>query len=386
MKTLKILVTGGGTSGHISPAMAIIKTIDALAAAPGAAWKPQYLYLGGKRGLEREIVEAAGIAFAGVETGKLRRYFSRENFTDMARIPVGVLQSLGIVRRFAPDVVLATGGYVAVPPVIAARLLRVPILIHEQTVQVGLANRINARCATRIALSFESAMSELTPNQQKRAFVSGNPVRPTIFGGNADAAKQLAGFVADDDKLPTIYITGGSQGARVINRATEDALSEILSLCRVIHQCGRQADEEQDYDRLERAAAQLTPELRRRYFVTRFVGEEIRDVFALADLVVGRAGAGTIGEICALGKPAIYVPLVPTGGDEQTRNAAVCVGAGAARVVKQSELDGPKLVNELRETLADRAQLMKMGMAAQTLAKPHAAQELAEAVVQLAQA
>jgi UDP-N-acetylglucosamine--N-acetylmuramyl-(pentapeptide) pyrophosphoryl-undecaprenol N-acetylglucosamine transferase len=158
-----------------------------------------------------------------------------------------------------------------------------------------------------------------------------------------------------------------------------------LACCRVIHQCGQQPDgEEQDYDRLELAAAQLPPELRRRYHFTRFVGAEIKDVFALADLVVGRAGAGTIAEICVLGKPALYIPLVPTGGDEQTRNAQACASAGAAIIITQAELNGARLLAEIQPLLADRARLQAMSQAALALGRPNAARAVAEAVLALA--
>ncbi len=387
-KTLKILVTGGGSSGHISPALAIVKTLDELAAQPNCAWTPEYLYLGGKRGLEQAQAEAAGLRFVGVETGKLRRYISRENLTDAFRLPVGVLQSRREVRKFAPDVVLATGGYVAVPPVVAAWMNRVPILIHEQTVQVGLANRIASRFATKIALSFEEAMNELPPKYRGKAFVSGNPVRPQVFNGDAERAKHFASFADEDDALPTIYVTGGSQGARVINRAIERVLESLLERCKIIHQCGEQpANSEQDFDRLENAAAQLSPFLRRRYFVQRFIRQEINDVFALCDLVVSRAGASTINEVCALGKAALYVPLVPTGGDEQTRNAALCERAGAAVSIKQSllaEENGAELLRDrVLELLHNRDRLRQMGEAAKTLAKPDAARVMAETVVAL---
>src|SRR6476659_705323 len=217
MRTIKFLVTGGGSSGHISPALAIIRTIGELAA--GMDWQPQFRYIGGKRGIEREQVTAAGVSFVGVETGKLRRYFSLANLTDLFRIPVGIAQSLGHVARFRPDVVLSTGGYVGVPAVLAAWLLRIPILTHEQTVQIGLANKITARFATQIALSFESAAQELPANLRRKAIVTGNPVRPSILGGDRDQGARLVGFAPADDALPAVYITGGSQGARVINRA-----------------------------------------------------------------------------------------------------------------------------------------------------------------------
>ena len=379
MKPLRILVTGGGSAGHISPALAIIQTIKDVAEP-----SPQFLYLGGRRGLEEEQATRAGIAFVGVETGKLRRYFSWQNFTDLARIPLGVLQSLGAVRRFRPDVVVSTGGYVSVPPVVAARLLRVPVLIHEQTVQVGLANRIAARCATKIALSWESALPDLAPPLRKKAFVAGNPIRTAVFGGSRDEAERLFNFDARDAHLPTLYVTGGSQGARVINRAVEDALPQLLQGCKIIHQCGKQPDgQEQDFDRLEAAAQHLPPDLARRYVYTRFIREEIKHVFAWADLVLSRAGAGTVSELCALGKPAIYVPLVPTGGDEQTRNAQMCEAIGAAKIIRQSEIGAAKLLSELPPLLNDKTELDKMSAAARTLAKPDAARVLAQAVIEL---
>lgn len=383
MRTINILVTGGGSSGHISPALAIISTLGDLAA--GADWRPRFLYIGGKHGIEQRLVTEAGVTFAGIETGKLRRYLSWQNVTDMLRIPVGIGQALGLVRRFGPDVVLSTGGYVGVPPVLAAWLLRRPILTHEQTVQLGLANRITARFATRIALSFAGAAAELPPRLRRKTLVTGNPVRPQIFGGSPAEAARLAGFDPADAALPTVYVTGGSQGARVINRAVEAALPALLAHCRLIHQCGQQpAGDEQDYDRLERAASELPPTLRRRYFVTRFVGGEIKHVFALADLVVGRAGAGTLAEICVLGKPALYIPLVPTGGDEQTRNARMCAQAGAATLLPQAELSGPRLLAEVQGLLSAPDRLAAMGQAARTLGRPDAARDVAQALLALA--
>ncbi len=373
-------MTGGGSAGHISPALAVIQTLKD--SAPDGNRAPEFLYLGGRRGLEEEQVTRAGIRFAGVETGKLRRYFSWQNFTDAGRVPLGILQAVGIVRRFRPDVVFSTGGYVSVPPVMAARLLNIPILIHEQTVQVGLANRIAARCATKIALSWDSALQDLTPNLQKKAFVAGNPVRGQIFAGDKAAANRFFDF--DDENLPSLYVTGGSQGSRLINRAVEDALPELLKTCRIIHQCGKQPDgQEQDFDRLENAVKNLPPELARRYRFTRYVREEINHVFAWADLVLGRAGAGTVSELCVLGKPAVYVPLVPTGGDEQTRNAQMGETAGAAKIIKQSECDAAKLWDVLPPLLNDGPQLAEMSAAALTLAKPGAAQTLANTILEL---
>lgn len=383
MRELRILVTGGGSAGHISPALAIIAAIRQLAR-ESSEWSPTFLYVGGRRGLEAEQVAAQNIPFVGVETGKLRRYLSRENLSDALRLPVGVAQAFKIVKKFRPHVVLATGGYVAVPPVLAAALLRIPIITHEQTVQIGLANRINARLARRIALSFPSAVDELPPKLRARSFVVGNPVRPIIFNGDAGRAAKWCGFAGEDDAMPTIYVTGGSQGAQILNRGVEQVLAELLEVARVIHQCGKQPGEEQDYTRLRDASSVLEPRLKARYFPTAFVRDEIADVFALADLVVGRAGAGTITELCALGKPSILVPLVPTGGDEQTRNARMLEAIGAAQIIKQAEFSGQKLLGALQVLAPDRAALEAMGEAAQTLAKPDAARDMAHATIELA--
>lgn len=390
MKELRILVTGGGTGGHVTPALATVGAIKEMALGEGVEWSPVFRYIGSKQGVEKKLAEAAGLNFVGVETGKLRRaeklsgFFTWKNISDAFRIPLGVLQSLWHVARFRPHVVFSTGGFVCVPPVVAGWLFRVPVLTHEQTVQVGLANKIAARFAKKIALTFEGAASELPPRLRQKTFVSGNPVRPLIFQGEAERGLSRFGFAETDADLPTLYVTGGAQGARVINRAFEEALPELLQICKIIHQCGQQpAGDEQDYDRLQSVVEKLPSELQKRYYLTRFVGEEIGDVFALTDLVVSRAGAGTVTEVSALGKPALFVPLVPTGGDEQTRNAKRSEEAGAAVIVKQSEVNGPRLLSEVRHLLRDRSRLSQMGQAALKLAKPNAAQDLAKAVVEL---
>ena len=214
--------------------------------------------------------------------------------------------------------------------------------------------------------------------------MAGNPVRAAIFGGEAQKAREF--FDLSEGFLPTIYITGGSLGARILNRSVEEALPELLHVARIIHQCGQQPEgQEQDFDRLTRVAAHLPPELRKRYAPTRFVRDELKHVFAFADLVVSRAGASTVTELCALGKPALYIPLVPTGGDEQTKNARMAETAGAAQILPQSEISGASLLAAVRNLLGDGAQLERMGQAAKTLAKPDAARDIASAVLDLAQ-
>ena len=379
-KTLKILIAGGGTSGHISPALAVIGALREMA---DADFDPQFLYIGCHSGLENQIIPAHGIPLVNIETGKLRRYLSSENLRDLFRVPVGTKQALRIIKDFAPDVVFSTGGYVAVPAVWAAKLRGVPVLMHEQTVEIGLSNRLIAPFATRIALSFESARSELSSSAQKKAFVSGNPVRSSILNGDADKARKWCGFDPHNTDFQTLYITGGSQGSQRINHAILEILAPLLEQCQVIHQCGKQTGETQDEDLLKAAIEKLPAELRNRYFVTDFIRDELADVFALSDFVLGRSGAGTVAELCLLGKPALYIPLVPTGGDEQTRNAKMCEQIGAAEILAQIELTPEKLLHRLKVLLSNPPKLEKMSQAALKLAKPHAAQTLAEMLVEM---
>lgn len=385
---IRILVTGGGTGGHVGPALAVVQTLREMAGEGDR--KPVFQYVGSAQGIEKRLAEEAGIPFLGVQSGKLRRssrllgLLSARNVGDLFRVPLGIGQSLGAVRRFRPDVAFSTGGYVSVPPALAAALSGVPLLVHEQTVTIGLANRIVARVAERVALTFEGALDELPPGVRAKSFVSGNPVRAEIFGGDRARAATRFGFASDD--LPTVYVTGGAQGARILNRALETVLPDLLAICRVLHQCGRQPEgSEQDYDRLQFAANALPADLRRRYHVARFINQdEIGDAYAIADLVVGRSGAGTVTEVCALGKPAIFVPLVPTGGDEQTRNAQRSVDAGAAVILPNAECDGPRLARQIAMLLADGNRRVEMGRLARTLARPDAARDLARTLLEMA--
>ncbi len=380
---IKLLITGGGTGGHVSPALATIQAVQARAV--GADWTPIFQYVGSRHGVEQGLVEAAGIPFVGVQSGKLRRapsvrgLLTAKNLADALRVPVGIGQAIGEVQKFKPDAVLATGGYVSVPTVVAAGLLGRPVLIHEQTVQIGLANKIAARFAARIALTFEGAASELPEILRRKTFVTGNPVRQAIFGGDKARAVERFGFDPADNFLPTVYVTGGALGAKSINAAVEAVLPELMERCRIVHQCGRQ-----ESDRFLSVKNALPPKLQTRYWVVPFVGDEIADVFALCDLIVGRSGAGTVTEAAAVGKPALFIPLVPTGGNEQTRNAQRSADAGAAALLPSRDLTGPRLLSEITALLADPAQLTAMGQAASTLATPNAAFDLADALLALA--
>lgn len=388
-RQLRILITGGGSGGHVTPALATVEAIKALAD-HDSTWRPAFHYIGSQRGIERELACAAGLPFTAIATGKLRRserllgHLSWRNLLDALRLPWGVLQAVISVARFRPHVVLSTGGFVCVPPVVAASLLRIPVITHEQTVQMGLANRIASRLADRIALTYESAQRDLPERLRAKTLVTGNPVRPVIFNGSPDAALALTGL-ARDEALPTLYVTGGAQGAQHVNRAVAAALPDLLAVCRIIHQCGKQSrDGVPEVARLQEARAALPESLQSRYYVVDFVADEIGDYYALADVVVSRSGAGTLAELFALGKPAILIPLVPTGGDEQRRNAQHAEQAGAAIIIAQADLTGERLCKRVSELFAAEDRRNAMADAAKKLARPDAARRLAEATLSLA--
>jgi UDP-N-acetylglucosamine--N-acetylmuramyl-(pentapeptide) pyrophosphoryl-undecaprenol N-acetylglucosamine transferase len=348
------------------------------------------LYIGSETGLEVRLSKESNILFKSIATGKLRRsanplkMLNIRNFIDAFRIPLGFCQALKEVNRFRPDVVFSTGGYVSVPAVFAAWCMRVPVLVHEQTVQIGLANRWSAHVSTAIALSFPESSEELNPRDRQKTFVTGGVVRPIVLSGDPERARERYGFVGDIGGLPVVYVTGGAQGSTLINMAVRDALAELTSQCCIIHQCGKQAvGKVQDYDLLLAAAKSLPETMRKRYYVTPYVGDEIGDIYALVDLVIGRSGAGTVMEACATGRAALYIPLVPTGGDEQTKNARRLEDLGAAVSIKQVDLTGSLLSETVSKLVGDRKRLADMGNRARSQFRPDATAKLAHAVIDL---
>lgn len=379
-----MLLTGGSTGGHVVPALAVADTLRRRCGSSQA--DIVFTYLGSSRGVERDLAGRAGIPFFAVRTGKLRRAPSRvgllrpENLVDLLNVPVGVGEALLHIQRLKPHVVLSMGGFGAVPTVLAAAILRVPTVVHEQTVQVGLANRLCAPMASAIALSFPQATQHLPRFLRGRAIVTGNPLRPQVLEGDPARAVHRFGFEVDDI-VQTIYVTGGSQGARQINQAVQEVLPELVASCRLIHQSGAGPD----FERLSVFRQQLRQDLRRRYYLSPFLREEISDAYALADLVVGRSGAGTVSELCAAGLPAVYVPLIPTGGDEQRRNAQMAADAGAAILLPPAELTGKRLRREVLGLLRNSARLRAMSAAARGLAPQGAADAVADLVLRAAE-
>jgi UDP-N-acetylglucosamine--N-acetylmuramyl-(pentapeptide) pyrophosphoryl-undecaprenol N-acetylglucosamine transferase len=374
----KIVITGGGTGGHVSPAVAVITRLRERSSQEG--WGLDLLYIGSTAGVERRTIAGLGVPYKAIQTGKLRRYLSLETPLDLlVRLPAGFFQALRALRRFKPDVIFSTGGYVCVPTVIAGRILGVPSLTHEQTALVGLANRIAGRFADRVAISFPRSASFFPPG---KTLLTGNPVRPTIFQGEAHRAAGLFGFNPDQ---PTLYVTGGAQGSHAINMAVREALPRLLACCQVLHQCGEGPDGSGDDLRvLLQAREELSPDLQRRYHVQAFVGEEIGDVYALASLVVGRAGAGTVNELANLGKPSVLVPLPGSAAGEQEANARALEKEGGAVVLLQSDLTPDALAQTVCELITDPGRLKAMGAGAGKLAMPGAAEAIVDELLRLA--
>jgi len=368
----RLVICGGGTGGHVLPALAVHEELKRLGQLGDTLW------IGGSTGVEREAATGAGIPFRAIPTGKFRRYLSPHTVVDAARIPAGVLAAWNILRDFRPDVVLSTGGFVSVPTVVAAAR-QAPILTHEQTAIVGLANRINARFADVFAVTYESTVSAASAIH-KRVIVTGNPVRQSIQRGDATRARQRWGF---HDDLPLVYVTGGARGASPLNQRIAPLLPAMLNHCQILHQTGPPSAND-DAARLEAKRRDWPPDIQSRYRVVEYIGDDLADVYAAASLVVGRAGAGTVAELAVLGMPSILVPLPGAGGDEQTRNARILHNAGGAILLHQDDATPERLQSLLRQLLRDPARLQTMGRRVRGVARPDAASRLVDALLTLA--
>ena len=379
---VRVIVTGGGTGGHVYPALTTVNVLREVLAGQGR--ELEVVWVGARGKLEERVAGQAGIEFLPVATGKLRRaknplgMLTWTNIKDLAKVPWGALQSVAIVRKRKPDVVVGFGGYVAVPVSVAAWLCRRPLVIHEQTVRLGLANRLLARMAKATAVSSPSTLELLPGKARGRAELVGNPIRAELFGGVPDRAVSALGLDGFDRDLPTVYVTGGAMGARQINTLVAELLPWLLKQANVIHQCGSAG-----IDAAREVQQHLSPELAPRYHLAEFIGPELPDVYALADLVVARSGAGTISELAALGKPAILIPLASSAGGEQAFNARYLDERGAAKALlgAVTPQDLQSAVGTLLDDAAARAQ---MASNARALGKPDAARTLADLILRTA--
>lgn len=263
------------------------------------------LYIGSKRGMEGKMIKKLGVRFEGVSCGKLRRYFSWENFKDFFRVPKGIYEAFKMLRKYNPELIFSKGGYVAVPVVVAAWILRIPVVAHESDVAPGLANKISFRVAKKICLSFEDTKKYLKKSWKKKAAVTGTPIRKSILKGDVDNGRKFCGF---DSYRPVILAMGGSQGAMQINDLVKGALDELLKRYQVVHIVGK---------------GNLDLGIHKKgYKQFEYIDKEIADVYAMSKLIISRAGANSLAEIGVLGKKAVIIPLGTAGSrGEQVMNA-----------------------------------------------------------------
>ena len=367
---MTIVITGGGTGGHTSPGLAVATLLRERGIS--------HAWIGSHDGVEARRAAEEGIPYHAIATGKLRRYWAWRNVTDLAvNVPAGVLGAWALLRRLRPRAVLATGGFVALPVVLAAALARVAVVVHEQTAVPGLANRIAARRARRIAVTFAESARHFPAG---RVVVTGNPLRQDLRAGSRADAVARFGL---DPALPLVYVTGGALGAHALNRAVGEIAPALLEQGHVVHQCG---DNAATGDRawLQARREALPATLARRYTVQPWVGPELAGIYATAALVVARSGAGTVNECCQLGLPALYIPMPGASGDEQTANARLVGRAGGCSILPQATLTPEVLLERIRGLLAEPARLKDMGERARSLAIPDAADRLVDLLLHVA--
>lgn len=351
---MRVLIAGGGTGGHVIPALAVARELK-------ARYGAEVLFVGTARGMENRLVPAAGFELALVKVGALKNVNLATRLRTLFDLPRAILQARKIIRQFRPDVVIGVGGYASGPGMAAAILGRIPTLAFEPNLVPGFANKIVGRWVSAAAVHFEQ-----TRQYFRNARVVGVPVRPEFF--------TVAGQAQNHP--PTLLIFGGSQGASAINRAATAAVPVVqrrLPELRVIHQTG-----ERGYNDVQAAYSRSGTSAE----VSAFI-DNMPQMFARAGLLLCRSGASTVAEITAAGKPAIFVPFPRAADDHQRRNAEVLAQAGAAVLIPESELTPEKLAGTVIELLSDQERLRQMAEKARALGHKDAAGEMAEMAAQL---
>lgn len=324
----KIVFTGGGTAGHVTPNIALFPRIKEMGY--------EIAYMGSYDGIEKKLIEDFHIPYYGIATGKLRRYFDPKNFSDPFRVLKGRAEARKYLKEIKPDVVFSKGGFVSVPVVRAAASLGIPCIVHESDMTPGLANKLCIPVAKKVCCNFPETF-KLLPSE--KAVLTGSPIREELLKGNKQAAYELCGF---DSSKPVIMVIGGSQGSAAINQAVRDALPELLKDFQIVHLCGKEK-----MDNLL-----LTT---KGYKQFEYITSELKDIFAMADIVISRAGANAISELLALKKPNLLIPL-PSGSSrgDQILNAKSFESQGYSMVVDEDDLTRKLLVEKIQELYFNR--------------------------------
>ena len=325
----KIILTGGGTAGHVTPNIALLPSLR----------KANFdiSYIGSYKGIERNLIEEQGITYYPISSGKLRRYFDIQNFTDPFRVLKGYGQAKQLIKKLKPDIVFSKGGFVSVPVVLAAKAKGVPVIIHESDMTPGLANKIAMRGATKICCNFPETLAHLP---QEKAVLTGSPIREELLRGNKAAALSFLGF---NDEKPVLLIMGGSIGSVFINNAVRSSLDDLLKSFQIVHLCGKgnldsALDKSEGYRQFE------------------YISDELPDIFAAADIVVSRAGANAICELLALRKPNILIPLSKNASrGDQILNAESFEKQGFSLVMEEESVTGTKLTDAIFDVYVNRA-------------------------------
>lgn len=324
----KIVLTGGGTAGHVTPNIALLPALQA------AGY--EITYMGSYDGIEKKLIEDFQLPYVGIATGKFRRYLDLKNLTDPFRVIKGFGEARRFLKEYKPDVVFSKGGFVSVPVVRAAASLGIPCIIHESDMTPGLANKLCIPVAKKVCCNFPETYNMLPTD---KAVLTGSPIRTELTQGNKIAGLDMCGFTANK---PVIMVIGGSLGAANVNKAVRDALPLLLPKYQVVHLCGKGKVEE---------ALLKTPG----YQQFEYIKTELKDLFAMADLVISRAGANAICELLALRKPNILIPLpAASSRGDQLLNAQSFKDQGFSIVIKEEDLTTELLTKRVNELYASR--------------------------------
>lgn len=324
----RIILTGGGTAGHVTPNIALLPRLKEL----------QYdiHYIGSYNGIEKELIEQFGIPYHGISSGKLRRYFSVQNFTDPFRVLKGMGEAKRLVKILKPDVIFSKGGFVSVPVVMAGKRRHVPTIIHESDMTPGLANKLSIPSATKVCCNFPETLEHLPAG---KAVLTGSPIRQELLSGNKYKALEFLGFTSDK---PVILIVGGSLGSAAVNDAVRAILPELLSTYQIVHLCGR--------GKVDNSLKEM-----KGYVQFEYIKEELKDLFALTDIVISRAGANAICELLALHKPNLLIPLSANASrGDQILNARSFERQGFSAVLEEEQLSKEKLLASIDHLYQNR--------------------------------
>lgn len=332
---MKIVLIGG----HLSPLLSVIQGLKKQKEIEILVIGRKYALEGDKAlSLEYQAIIDSGFLFKTITTGRLQRKWTRYTLLSLLKFPYGLIQSYLILKNFKPDVILSFGGYVALPVILASFILKIPIVIHEQTLGAGFSNRITSFLAKKVLISWESSRKFFP---KRKTILVGNPLRSEII----DSSQSLLFNFKNDKKLPIICIMGGSLGSHAINLLVEDCIKNLLNQYIIFHQTG-DAKKYQDFDRLQKFRENLKEEFQVRYFLTKFIKpEEIGSILRKADLVVSRSGINSIAEFIYLGKPTVLIPLPFSQNHEQLENALFLEKLGLGKVLDQEKISSSQLCN-----------------------------------------